>query len=134
MIAKLTMNESTKKVAVAFANNTYDRREVVYARENILDAMPIGAPLTCTEIAENVKKLGVANWWGTGTLSVSIGRVAQCMKSLIPFGIVEKRIVKLDTPYSFNVSRTVYNYDTHCWETVERTVTRDTVTKYVRVV
>lgn len=134
MIAKLTMNESTKKVAVAFANNTYDRRDTVYMRENILDAMPIGAPLTCTEIAENVEKLGVASFWGSGTLTVSVGNVAQCMKSLIPFGIVEKRIEKLDTPYAFNVSRTIYNYDKGCWETVERFVTRDTVTKYVRVV
>ena len=131
---KLAMNESTKKVAVAYANNTYDGREIVYMRENILDAMPIGVPLTCTEIAENVDKLGVAGLWGANTLRVSVGNVAQCMKSLIPFGVVEKRVVKLDTPYSFNVSKTIYNYDKDCWETVERIVTRDTVTKYVRVV
>ena len=131
---KLAMNESTKTVAVAFANNTCDRRELVYMRENILDAMPIGAPLTCTEIAENVEKLGVASFWGVGTLTVSAGNVAQCMKSLIPFGLVEKRVVKLDTPYTFNVSKTVYSWEKHCWEVVERFVTRDTVTKYVRVV
>lgn len=135
MSKDLVMNESTKKVAVAFANNTWDRREVVYARENILDAMPIGAPLTCTEIAERVNELGVASFYNCGsTLSVSVGRVAQCMKSLIPFGVVEKRVVKLDTPYTFNVSKTIYNWEKHCWETVERFVTRDTVTKYVRVV
>ena len=128
------MNESTKKVAVAFANNTIDRKAIVYMRENILDAMPIGAPLTCTEIAENVEKLGVASFWGVGTLTVSAGNVAQCMKSLIPFGLVEKRVVKLDTPYTFNVSKTVYSWEKHCWEVVERFVTRDTVTKYVRVV
>jgi hypothetical protein len=135
MSKDLVMNESTKKVAVAFANSTWDRREVVYARENILDAMPIGIPLTCTEIAEKVRELGVASFYNCGgTLRVSVGRVAQCMKSLIPFGIVEKRIEKLDTPYSFNVSKTIYNYETRCWERVERIVTRDTVTKYVRVV
>ena len=134
MIAKLTMNESTKKVAVAFANNTYDRREVVYARENILDAMPIGAPLTCTEIAENVKKLGVANWWGTGTLRVSVGRVAQCMKSLVPFGVVEKRVVKLDTPYQIEVGGDRYNYNTGHWEGNVKYKVVDTMTKYVRVV
>ena len=135
MSKNLVMNENTKKVAVAFANTNWNRRKVVYARENILNAMPIGAPLTCTEIAENVDKLGVASFYNCGgTLSVSVGRVAQCMKSLIPFGIVEKRVVKLDTPYSFNVSKTIYNYDKGCWETVERIITRDTVTKYVRVV
>lgn len=127
MIENLTMNESAKVAAVAYANNTYDRREVVYARENILDAMPIGAPLTCTEIAENVKKLGVANWWGTGTLSVSIGRVAQCMKSLLPFGIVEKRIVKRDTPL-------VIEHTKHFSGEVYATKVIDTITKYVRVV
>ena len=135
MSKNLVMNENTKKVAVAFANTNWNRRKVVYARENILNAMPIGAPLTCTEIAENVDKLGVASFYNCGgTLSVSVSRVAQCMKSLIPFGIVEKRVVKLDTPYSFNVSKTIYNYDKGCWETVERIITRDTVTKYVRVV
>ena len=134
MINKLAMNESTKKVAVAFANNTYDRREVVYARENILDAMPIGAPLTCTEIAENVDKLGVASFGGHRTLSVSIGRVAQCMKSLIPFGIVEKQVIKLDTPYQIEVSGDRYNYNTGHWEGNIKYKTVDTVTKYVRVV
>lgn len=131
---KLAMNESTKKVAVAYANNTIDRKAIVYMRENILDAMPIGAPLTCTEIAENVKKLGVASFWGFNTLQVSVGNVAQCMKSLIPFGIVEKRVVKLDTPYSFNVPKRVYNRETYSWEIVEKTITKDTITKYVRVV
>lgn len=87
---KLAMNESTKVVAVAFAENVYDRAEVVYARENILDAMPIGTPLTCTEIAEKVKELGVARYSGFGVLSVSVQRVSQCMQSLIPFGIVER--------------------------------------------
>ena len=131
---KLAMNESTKKVAVAFANNTIDRKRLVYMRENILDAMPIGAPLTCTEIAENVEKLGVASFWGFNTLKVSVGNVAQCMKSLIPFGIVEKQVIKLDTPYSFNVPKTVYSWEKHCWEVVEKTITKDTITKYVRVV
>ena len=131
---KLAMNESTKKVAVAFANNTIDRKAIVYMRENILDAMPIGAPLTCTEIAENVEKLGVASFWGFNTLKVSVGNVAQCMKSLIPFGVVEKRVVKLDTPYSFEVESGYYDSYQHCWVSKKKTITRDTVTKYVRVV
>ena len=131
---KLAMNESTKKVAVAFANNTIDRKAIVYMRENILDAMPIGAPLTCTEIAENVEKLGVASFWGFNTLKVSVGNVAQCMKSLIPFGVVEKRVVKLDTPYSFEVESRYYDYDKHCWAIKKKVITKDTVTKYVRVV
>lgn len=133
MIENLVMNESTKKVAVAFANNSIDRRDIVYMRENILDAMPIGAPLTCTEIAENVAKLGVASFWGHSTLKVSVGNVAQCMKSLMPFGIVEKRIIKLDTPYEFTVESEVYDYDIHCWTTKKKVMTKDTITKYVRV-
>lgn len=135
MSKDLVMNESTKKVAVAFANNTYDRRKVVYARENILDAMPIGAPLTCTEIAEKVNELGVASFCNCGgTLSVSVGRVAQCMKSLIPFGIVEKQVIKLDTPYQIEISGDRYNYNTGHWEGNVKYKTVDTVTKYVRVV
>ena len=131
---KLAMNESTKTVAVAFANNTYDRAEVVYARENILDAMPIGIPLTCTEIAEKVKELGVANYGGWGVLEVNPWRVAQCMKSLIPFGIVEKQVIKLDTPYQIEVSGNRYNYNTGHWESNVKYKIVDTVTKYVRVV
>ena len=131
---KLAMNESTKKVAVAYANNTIDRKAIVYMRENILDAMPIGAPLTCTEIAENVEKLGVASFWGFNTLRVSVGNVAQCMKSLIPFGIVEKRVIKLDTPYQIEVDSRYYDNDQHCWATKKKVITKDTITKYVRVV
>ena len=135
MSKDLVMNESTKKVAVAFANNAWDHREVVYARENILDAMPIGAPLTCTEIAEKVNELGVASFYNCGgTLSVSVGRVAQCMKSLIPFGIVEKQVIKLDTPYQIEVSGDRYNYNTGHWEGNVKYKIVDTVTKYVRVV
>lgn len=99
---KLTMNESTKVVAVAFADNTYERAEVVYARENILDAMPIGIPLTCTEIAEKVKNLGVANCGGWGVLSVSVQRVSQCMQSLIPFGIVERKEIAVE-PFEIKI-------------------------------
>lgn len=99
---KLTMNESTKVVAVAFADNVYDRAEVVYARENILDAMPIGTPLTCTEIAERVKNLGVANCGGWGVLTVSVQRVSQCMQSLIPFGIVERKEVAVE-PFEIKI-------------------------------
>lgn len=99
---KLVMNESTKVVAVAFADNTYERAEVVYARENILDAMPIGTPLTCSEIAEKVKELGVANYGGWGVLSVSVQRVSQCMQSLIPFGIVERVEVAVE-PFEIKI-------------------------------
>lgn len=99
---KLAMNESTKVVAVAFAENTYERAEIVYARENILDAMPIGTPLTCTEIAEKVKELGVANYGGWGALSVSVQRVSQCMQSLIPFGIVERVEVAVE-PFEIKI-------------------------------
>ena len=99
---KLTMNESAKVVAVAFANNKYDRAEVVYARENILDAMPIGIPLTCTEIAEKVKELGVAHLGGWGVLEVNPQRVSQCMQSLIPFGIIHRMELSVE-PFEIEI-------------------------------
>ena len=108
---RLAMNENTKIVAVAFADNTYERAEVVYARENILDAMPIGTPLTCTEIAEKVKNLGVAKCGGWGVLSVTVQRVSQCMKSLIPFGIIERKEVAIE-PFEFKIPvRTHWDYE-----------------------
>ena len=110
---KLTMNESTKVVAVAFADSIYDRAEVVYARENILDAMPIGIPLTCTEIAEKVKELGVANYGGWGVLEVNPWRVSQCMQSLIPFGIVERKEVVIE-PFEIKIPvRSHYDYENY---------------------
>lgn len=110
---KLTMNESTKVVAVAFADNTYDRAEVVYARENILDAMPIGIPLTCTEIAEKVKELGVANYGGWGVLEVNPWRVSQCMQSLIPFGIIMRQEIFVE-PFEIKIPvRSHWDYENH---------------------
>ena len=108
---KLTMNESTKVVAVAFAENTYERAEVVYARENILDAMPMGICLTCTEIAEKVKELGVANYGGWGVLEVNPQRISQCMQSLIPFGIVERKEITVE-PFEIKIPvRSHWDYE-----------------------
>ena len=110
---KLAMNESTKVVAVAFVDNKYDRAEVVYARENILDAMPIGIPLTCTEIAEKVKELGVARYGGWGVLEVNPWRVSQCMQSLIPFEIVERKEVAVE-PFEIKIPvRSHWDYENH---------------------
>lgn len=108
---RLAMNESTKVVAVAYANKRWERKDIVYARENILDAMPIGIPLTCTEIAERVKALGVANYRSQGVLSVTVGRVSQCMQSLIPFGVVERREVAVE-PFEIKIPvRSHWDYE-----------------------
>ena len=131
----LVMNESTKVVAVAFADNTYERAEVVYARENILDAMPIGTPLTCTEIAEKVKELGVANYGGWGVLSVSVQRVSQCMQSLIPFGIVERKEITVE-PFEIKIPvRSHWDYQNHEMVVDEyKTKTIDKKAVFVRLI
>ena len=131
---KLAMNESTKVSAVAYANNTWYRREVVYVRENILDAMPIGVLLTAKEICEKVAELGVARPWGFGTLEINPQSVYQCYKSLAPYGVMEREVIKLDTPYQIEVDSRYYDNDQHCWATKKKVITKDTVTKYVRVV
>lgn len=130
---KLAMNESTKVVAVAYANNTWYRKDVVYAREQILDVMPIGVPMTATEICDKVKETGVANIWG-GTLRVHPNSVYQCFKALEPYGVMKREVIKLDTPYSFEVECEYYDNDQHCWATKKKVMTKDTITKYVRVV
>lgn len=132
---KLVMNESTKVVAVAFADNTYERAEVVYARENILDAMPIGTPLTCSEIAEKVKELGVANYGGWGVLSVSVQRVSQCMQSLIPFGIVERVEVAVE-PFEIKIPvRSHWDYENREMVVDEyKTKTLDKKAVFVRLI
>jgi hypothetical protein len=131
----LVMNESTKVVAVAFADNTYERAEVVYARENILDAMPIGTPLTCSEIAEKVKELGVANYGGWGVLSVSVQRVSQCMQSLIPFGIVERVEVAVE-PFEIKIPvRSHWDYENREMVVDEyKTKTLDKKAVFVRLI
>lgn len=134
MGTKLAMNESTKVAAVGFANNTWDRRGTVYVRENILDAMPIGVLMTAKEICDKVAELGVAGLWGRNTLEINPQSVYQCYKSLEPYGVMKREVIKLDTPYEFTLEYEIYDFDKHCWETKTKTITRDTVTKYMRVV
>ena len=131
---KLAMNESTKVSAVAYANNTWYRREVVYIRENILDAMPIGVLLTAKEICDKVAELGVARPWGRGTLEINPQSVYQCYKSLEPYGVMNRVVEKLDTPYSFEVEYEQYDCYMGDYVTKKKTITKDTVIKYVRVV
>ena len=130
---KLAMNESTKVVAVAYANNTWYRKDVVYAREQILDVMPIGVPMTAKEICDKVKETGVANIWG-GTLRVHPNSVYQCFIALEPYGVMNRIVEKLDTPYSFEVEYEQYDYDTRDYVIKKKTITKDSVIKYVRVV
>ena len=131
---RLAMNESTKVSAVAYANNTWYRREVVYIRENILDAMSIGVLMTAKEICDKVAELGVARPWGRGTLEINPQSVYQCFKALEPYGVMERVVEKLDTPYSFEIEYDYYDNYNHCWTTKKKTITKDTITKYVRVV
>lgn len=131
---KLAMNESTKVSAVAYANRTWYRREVVYIRENILDAMPIGVPMTAKEICDKVAELGVAGLWGRSALKINPQSVYQCYKSLEPYGVMKREVVKLDTPYQIEVESEYHDDYKNCWATKKKIITIDTVTKYVRVV
>lgn len=131
---RLAMNESTKVSAVAYANNTWYRREVVYIRENILDAMPIGVLMTAKEICDKVAELGVARPWGRGTLEINPQSVYQCFKALEPYGVMERVVEKLDTPYELVVEYECYDYYTRDYVIKKKTITKDSIIKYVRVV
>ncbi len=131
---KLAMNESTKVSAVAYANKTWYRREVVYIRENILDAMPIGVPMTAKEVCDKVAELGIAGVWGHSTLKINPQSVYQCYKSLEPYGVMKREVIKLDTPYQIEVESEYHDDYKNCWATKKKIITIDTVTKYVRVV
>lgn len=45
-----------EKVCKAYVNNTYDRRHTVARWQEVYEAMPIGVPLTATEIAEKANE------------------------------------------------------------------------------
>ena len=45
-----------EKVCQAYVNNTYDRRNTVARWQEVYEAMPIGVPLTATEIAERANE------------------------------------------------------------------------------
>ena len=45
-----------EKVCKAYVNNTYDRRHTVARWQEVYEAMPIGVPLTATEIAEGANE------------------------------------------------------------------------------
>lgn len=49
-------------VCQAYVNNSCDRRPVVARWQKLYEAMPIGAPLTATEIAERANE-GVKKVW-----------------------------------------------------------------------
>ena len=45
-----------EKVCRAYVNNTYERRHTVARWQEVYEAMPIGVPLTATEIAERANE------------------------------------------------------------------------------
>jgi hypothetical protein len=45
-----------EKVCVGYVNNSADRRHIVARWQEIYEAMPIGVPLTATEIADRANK------------------------------------------------------------------------------
>lgn len=129
----LSMNESTKIVAVAYANHQWLRKDTVYARENILDAMPIGKPMRAKEICEAVAKLGVANiWGGNKPLAVSPQQVVQCYKALIPYGIMSREVVPCE-PFTIMVGGR-WDYVNEEWVLVDqKEKIIDKVTVYTRL-
>ena len=127
----LVMNESTKIVAVAYANNQWERKDVVYAREQILDVMPIGVPMRAKEICDKVAELGVASIYGTPNFSISPQRVVQCYNALEPYGIMKREVVPCE-PFTVMVGGT-YNWITYEWENQKPKVI-DKITVYTRLV
>lgn len=128
---RLAMNESTKVVAVAYANNQWERKDVVYAREQILDVMPIGVPMRAKEICEKVAELGVASVYGSPNFSISPQRVVQCYKALEPYGVMKKEVVPCE-PFTIMVGGD-YNWKTYEWENQKPKVI-DKVTVYTRLI
>ena len=127
---RLAMNESTKVVAVAYANNQWERKDVVYAREQILDVMPIGVPMRAKEICEKVAELGLASVYGSPNFSISLQRVVQCYRALEPYGIMKKEVVPCE-PFTIMVGGE-YNWRTYEWENQKPKVI-DKVTVYTRL-
>lgn len=127
---RLAMNESTKVVAVAYANNRWERKDVVYAREQILDVMPIGVPMRAKEICEKIAELGLATVYGTPNFSISPQRVVQCYRALEPYGVMKKEVVPCE-PFTVMVGGD-YNWKTYEWENQKPKVI-DKVTVYTRI-
>lgn len=134
MSIQLTMNESTKISAVAYANNTWYRRDVVYLREQILDVMPIGKPMRAKEVCDAVAETGVANIYGCGALTINPQSVVQCYNSLEPYGIMKREVVPCE-PFTIMVGGyEKYNPQTDRWEwTDQKPKVIDKVTMYTRL-
>ena len=132
MITRIEMNESTKIAAVGYANNQWRRRDTVYIRENILDAMPIGKPMRAKEICQAVAELGVASTWCPNrTLKINPQSVVQCYNTLEPYGIMKREVVPCE-PFTIMVGGN-YNWRTYEWENQKPKVI-DKVTVYTRLV
>ena len=128
---KLAMNESTKVVAVAYANNQWERKDVVYAREQILDVMPIGVPMRAKEICDKIAELGLATVYDTPNFSISPQRVVQCYNALEPYGIMKREVIPCE-PFTVMVGGN-YNWKTYEWENQKPKVI-DKITVYTRLV
>ncbi len=129
---KLAMNESTKVVAVAYANNQWERRDVVYVREQILDVMPIGVPMRAKEICQAVAETGVKDICGCGLLDINPQRVVQCYKALEPYGIMKKESIPCE-PFKIEVGGDYFDYQEGKWVN-PRYKTIDKITVYTRLV
>ena len=130
---RLAMNESTKVVAVAYANNQWERKDVVYAREQILDVMPIGVPMRAKEICEKVAELGVASVYGSPNFSISPQRVVQCYNALEPYGIMKREVIPCE-PFIIMVGGREKFVDGE-WKLIDqKPKTIDKVTVYTRIV
>ncbi len=130
---RLAMNESTKVVAVAYANNQWERTDVVYRREQILDVMPIGVPMRAKEICDKVAELGVANTWGSRPLEIHPNSVYQCYDALEPYGIMKREVVPCE-PFTIMVGGH-WDYVNEEWVLVDqKPKVIDKITVYTRLV
>lgn len=133
MITRIEMNESTKIAAVGYANNQWHRRDIVYIRENILDAMPIGKPMRAKEICQAVAELGVVSTWSQNrTLEINPQSVVQCYNALEPYGIMKREVVSCE-PFTIMVGGE-WDYVNEEWVVVgQKPKVIDKVTVYTRL-
>lgn len=118
-----------EKVCQAYVENSRDRQHMTERWEDFFNAMPLGVPMTATEIAKWAS-VHRRSYWEYGYHAVT-----HAMRALCAMGAVKREEVPIE-PYEIEVERPPrYDYGLHAWVSQPpKKITIDKKTVFIRLV
>ena len=90
-----------EKVCLAYANNSSNRRPTAERWSMMFESMPIGEPLTATEIAEKGMRNPLCpSWW-----KIDYREATQMLHAMLfaGNGCIKREEIAIDEPYEFEI-------------------------------